>query len=137
MSDPLDDEGKAREAAQAEGEAQAEAQAEADEATAQIDSMATPIKNGRILGINRRHYPAQASVIGHSGFYVEGIGMVDQSEDPPPTLAVLVQGEIGDYACYVGHGTPEWVRDHGDKIKFEEACCHFPGGQLKRELYRE
>jgi hypothetical protein len=90
----------------------------------------------KILGVNRRHYPAQASIIGHKGFIVPGEGYIDQSENPPPTLAVLVQGDIGDYACYVGHGSPDWVARHGDKISFDEACCHFPGGQLKRELYR-
>jgi hypothetical protein len=86
----------------------------------------------KILGVNERCYPAQASVIGKPDVFPE----IDQSDDSPPTLAVLVQGDIGDYACYVGHGTREWVRDHGDKISYEEACCHFPGGQLKRELYR-
>lgn len=96
----------------------------------------------RILGVNTRYYPAQASVIGKSKIAVppelmDELGEFDQSDDPPPTLAVLVAGEIGDYACYVGHGEPEWVARHGDKISFEEACCHFPGGQLDRELYRE
>lgn len=97
----------------------------------------TETKAGKILGVNTRHYPAQASAIGHEGFTIPGEGYIDQSEDPPPTVAVLVSGEIGDYACYVGHGTPQWVKDHGDKIRFEEACCHFPGGQLKRDNYRD
>lgn len=87
----------------------------------------------KILGVNERYYPAQASVIGHQPF----MPGVDQSENPPPTVAVLVAGDVGDYACYVGHGTPEWVRDHGNKISFEEACCYFPGGQLEKEKYRD
>lgn len=98
----------------------------------------------RILGINTRYYPAQASVVGKPPIVVEpeteaaiGFGKIDQTEDPPPTLAVLVEGDIGDYACYVGHGTPAWVARFGDKISFDEACCHFPGGQLVREKYRE
>jgi hypothetical protein len=50
---------------------------------------------------------------------------------------VLVEGAVGDYACYVGIGSAEWVGRRGDKISFEEACVHFPGGQLKQELYRD
>jgi hypothetical protein len=93
----------------------------------------------KIIGVNVRYYPAQASVVGKPNIKLEAfeLGEIDQTEDPPPTLAVLVEGDIGDYACYVGHGEPEWVARHGDKISFDEACCHFPGGQLKRELYRE
>ena len=89
-----------------------------------------------ILGVNTRHYPAQASAIGHDGFVLPGEGYIDQSENPPPTLVVLVAGKIGDYAAYCGHGSAEWVAAHGDKLSFDEACCHFPGGQLQRELYR-
>ena len=48
--------------------------------------------------------------------------------------AVLVLGEIGDYAVYVGNGSPEWIARHGDKISFKEASCHFPG--IKEEKYR-
>lgn len=72
----------------------------------------------KIIGINTRYYPCQLNPF-----------------DPPPTLAVLVEGDIGYYACYVGHGDPEWVARYGDKISFKEACCHFPD-QLKTELYR-
>ena len=79
---------------------------------------------GTILGVNSRHYPT------------EGPGGV-HNMDPPATRAVLVAGAIGDYACYVGNGSPEWVARFGDKISFEEACCHFPGGQIKRECYRD
>lgn len=88
-----------------------------------------------ILGVSTRYYPAQASVIGHKGFEFDG-ETVDQSENPPPTRVVLVAGEIGDYAAYAGHGEPEWVARHGDKISFEEACGHFPGGQLEKSKYR-
>jgi hypothetical protein len=94
----------------------------------------------KILGVNRRYYPAQASVVGKPKIRVPeelGLGEVDQTDDPPPTLCVLVEGDIGDYAAYVGHGDPEWVARFGDKIRFEEACCHFPGGQLVREKYRD
>lgn len=51
---------------------------------------------------------------------------------------VLVAGDpaVGDYAAYQGIGSKEYVADHGDKISFEEACVHFPGGQLDRERYR-
>lgn len=74
----------------------------------------------KILGVNTRYYPNQ----------------FDQF-NPPPTVAVLVAGDIGDYTCYVGHGDPNWVAQWGDKISFEEACAHFPMGQLKKELYRD
>ena len=58
---------------------------------------------------------------------------------------VLVSGDIGDYAAYSGFvkgdkGNPtaseiDFIRTDGDKIRFEEACCHFPGS-LEREKYR-
>lgn len=89
----------------------------------------------KIIGINRRSYPTQASVVGHKGFEFKG-EIIDQSENPPPTLAVLVAGDIEDYACYVGHELPDWVARYGKKISFEEACSHFPGDQLERSKYR-
>jgi len=49
---------------------------------------------------------------------------------------VLVEGDIGDYSAYQGLGSKEYVADHGDKVSFEEACAHWPGGQLERERYR-
>jgi len=73
----------------------------------------------KISGTNRRCYPSEL-----------------RPYNPTEILAVLVAGEIGDYACYVGEGSPEWVARFGEKISFSEACCHFPGGQLKKELYR-
>ncbi len=73
-----------------------------------------------ILGVNKRFYPSP-----------------EPNSREIPTTAVLVAGAIGDYACYVGHGEPEWIRRFGDKISFEEACCHFPGGQLEKEKYRD
>ncbi len=104
---------------------------------AQAAEEALAEQDGRILGVNARYYPAQATILKNDpGFVIPGEGWVDQSENPPPTLAVLVAGRIGDYACYVGHGTPEWVAQHGDKISFEEASCHFPGNQLQRVRYR-
>jgi len=74
---------------------------------------------GKILGVNERWYPNQ-----------------DDPLNPPGLRIVLVAGEIGDYAAYAGYGSPEWVARHGDKIRFEEACIHFPGGQLQAENYR-
>jgi hypothetical protein len=72
----------------------------------------------KILGINKRCYP-------------------HEYEEPVEVTVVLVEGEIGYYAAYIGCGSPEWIARRGDKISFEEACVHFPGGQLKKELYRE
>ena len=34
---------------------------------------------------------------------------------------VLVEGIVGDYAAYKGHGTPEWIASHGNKISYREA----------------
>ena len=71
----------------------------------------------KIIGINRRDIPREDGCI-------------------PDTLSVvLVVGDIDDYAAYYGVGSPEWVRDHGHKISFEEACIHFPGS-LDAERYR-
>ena len=80
----------------------------------------------KIIGKNRRFYPIEPIF----------------EEIPPqdrmfPTTVVLVEGEIGDYAAYIGHGRPEWIAQFGDKISFEEACIHFPSGQLKKQLYRD
>ena len=74
----------------------------------------------KIIGVNTRCYPSENPAVD---------GEIE-------TRAVLVEGEIGDYACYVGHGSPEFVKRLGNKISFEEACCHFPSGQLKKEKYR-
>ena len=89
------------------------------------ENCSTEIGPGKIIGVNVRCYPK------------EGTFMGTHDENPPETVVVLVAGEVGDYAAYVGHGPPEWVARFGDKISFAEACCHFPGGQLKEELYRE
>jgi hypothetical protein len=86
-----------------------------------------------IIGVNIRYYPIQASVVGHKPIDFGG-EMIDQAENTLPTTAVLVGGDIGDYACYVGHGKAEWVARHGDKICFAEAQVQFPG--LEKENYR-
>ncbi len=100
------------------------------------DHMIFDVDTPKILGVNTRHFPCQAGFVRSLAADIELGSIEGWSCMPPATLAVLVEGEIGDYACYVGHGTPDWVARHGDKISFEEACCHFPGGQLKREKYR-
>lgn len=79
----------------------------------------------KILGVNTRHYPTQIP------------GTETWDTNPPPVRVVLVAGDVDDYAAYCGLGTPEWVARHGDKLSFAEACCHFPGGQLVEERYRE
>lgn len=76
-------------------------------------------KDGDIIGINRRCY--------------NGPGWV-----PTEIIVVLVSGTIGDYAAYISAGnSTEWCKRHGNKLSFDEACIHFPGGQLKKENYRE
>lgn len=80
----------------------------------------TPELEGKILAISDRSLP---------------------QEWPPLTYVdirvVLVGGAVGDYAAYMGAGSPGFIKAHGNKISFEEACCHFPGGALEKERYRE
>ena len=76
------------------------------------------MKPSRIMGVNTRSYATRDS-------WTRG-----------EVTVVLVAGSVGDYAAYAGMGEPEWVAAHGDKLSFEEACCHFPGGQLDAERYR-
>lgn len=71
----------------------------------------------RILNVNNVCYPSETDEKG----YVK-------------ISAVLVEGIIGDYAVYIGQGSPEFIANRGDKLSFEEALCHFPG--LKKENYR-
>lgn len=73
----------------------------------------------KILGSNKRSYPSQNSPAGYQNVTV-----------------VLVAGDVGDYAAYAGEGSPEWIAAHGNKIGFDEAIVHFPGGQLDKDRYR-
>jgi hypothetical protein len=84
----------------------------------------------RIVGINKRSYPAQP---GHRietmdearGFGHHTLPALLMRCD---LMAVLTVGEVDDYAAYIGIGSsPEWVADHGDKLSVEEAHIHFPG----------
>ncbi len=54
----------------------------------------------------------------------------------PDHVLVKVSYPQGNLERRIGIGPPEWVVRHGDKLSFEEACIHFPSGQLKREHYR-
>lgn len=73
----------------------------------------------KILGVNKKYLPKE-----------------DHSRDLPLTV-VLVAGNIGDYVAYSGLTDDiDFIVKYGDKISFAEACGHFPGGQLKEELYR-
>ena len=47
---------------------------------------------------------------------------------------VLVEGNIGDYAAYIGQGDPVWVARFGQKLLFGDACRYF---HLAQELYRD
>jgi hypothetical protein len=51
-----------------------------------------------------------------------------------PTVVVLVAGDIGDYAAYIGHGEPQWVASWGNKIGFREAKALFL--EIEKEKYR-
>ena len=72
-----------------------------------------------IVGVNRRSYPGPSE------------------NERINVTTVLVLGDVGDYAAYTAaSGNPQFCARYGDKISFEEACIHFPGGQLEKELYR-
>lgn len=91
-----------------------------------------------ILGINKRYYPNPVQNNICEMAMANGIEVPDDliNKTTIVTAAVLVAGEIGDYACYIGHSEdPEWIADFGNKISFEEARCHFPG--IEKEKYRE
>jgi hypothetical protein len=49
-------------------------------------------------------------------------------------IAVLVAGAVGDYAAYIGCGSPRFVASQGDKLSLDEARCYFRG--LEAERYR-
>jgi hypothetical protein len=72
----------------------------------------------KIMGVNCRTYPSEHDYHGTT------------------VKVVLVAGDIEDYAAYAGQGSDEWVAANGDKVHFEEACVHFPGGQLEKARYR-
>ena len=93
---------------------------------------------GRILGKNVRSYPAEnGQVVFWDGVNTENIEKSNMSSVMriEPITVVLVAGEIGDYAAYIGIGSPEFVKNHGDKLSFTEANIHFCG-QLEEEKYR-
>lgn len=73
------------------------------------------MKIRKILSINKHNYATQA------GGFVE-------------VTVVLVAGEIGHYAAYIGVGPLEWIMRFGDKISYHEACIHFVG--LQEDKYR-
>ena len=77
-------------------------------------------ENKKILSISKRNYATQA------GDFVE-------------VTVVLVAGKIGDYAAYIGVGSPEWIMRYGDKISYYEACIHFPIHHvgLQEDKYRK
>jgi len=76
----------------------------------------------KILSVNKRYYPTQNMVAKWLTDVIE-------------TTTVLVEGEIGDYAAYTGHGEPEWIAKYGDKLSFREAQCQFSG--IEKEKYRD
>ncbi len=80
--------------------------------------MVTKEGMSKIIGVNKRYYPSEINPY-----------------NPPATVCVLVQGDIGDYAAYVGHGSDDFVMRWGNKISFEEAKVQFPG--IVKEKYRD
>ena len=80
------------------------------------------METAKIIGCDDKFYPVQP-------------GLEKDEWGAIPTRWVLVAGEVEDYACYVGHGTKEWVARLGDKVSFQTANIHFCG-QLEESRYR-
>lgn len=88
------------------------------------------VEDGQVLGVNTRWLPSPYPDLDHRVGY----------------CVVLVAGAIGDYAAYAGFvrgddGNPtvgeiEFIKRQGNKVRFEEAQCHFPGS-LEQTHYRE
>lgn len=81
-------------------------------------------ENMKILNVNQRIYPKSKNPFD-----------TNDTESYIEITAVLVEGEIGDYAVYIGIGSPDFVSARGNKLNFNEALCHFPN--LEKEKYRE
>ncbi len=56
------------------------------------------------------------------------------SGDAVEVVIVLVPGNVGDYAAYIGCGPAEWVARSGTKLHFNEAKIYFP--QIEAARYR-
>jgi hypothetical protein len=86
----------------------------------------------RIVGINKRSYPAQPGhtlqTMDEGQAYTPGLHTLPHLLMRCDLMAVLTVGEVNDFAAYIGLGSdPEWVADHGDKLPEQEARVHFPG----------
>lgn len=79
----------------------------------------------KILNTNKRRYPKQKKIA-----YTASSQDVDYVE----IITVLTEGEIGDFAVYIGEGSPEWVASFGNKLSYKEAICHF--SHIPEEKYR-
>ena len=71
----------------------------------------------KVLNFDRVAYPSQSAML------------------EVVLTAVLTEGIIGDHAVYIGHGSPEWVARHGNKLTYRRAVAHFPF--LEEGNYRE
>lgn len=85
----------------------------------------------KILNVNKRNYPVQSQMFGIETEYKDSTIKDDGYVE---ITAVLTEGEIGDFAVYIGEGSPEWVANFGDKLSWKEATCHFPF--IPEEKYR-
>lgn len=75
----------------------------------------------KIIGRNSRGYPVQTG---------------EEITITTLLIATIHNNEIFDYAAFSGIGSDAFIMRSGTKLRFDDACCHFPGGQLKQELYR-
>lgn len=65
---------------------------------------------------------------------VESRGMPSQTGETLSYLAVLVQGEANDVACYIGQGGQNWVALNGAKVTLREATVYFPPLEVEMRM---
>lgn len=75
--------------------------------------------HGQVLAINKRRF-------------VKEPDMDDPAVPYVIVSTVLVAGAVGDYAAYEGIGNPEWIKEHGNKLTYDEARERFSGLGEKR-----
>lgn len=62
-------------------------------------------------------------------------GVLGSRPEPVKLTYVLVRGGGEDVAVYVGRGEPQWIVEHGAKLRYREAINFFP--HLEHRWYRD
>ena len=51
-------------------------------------------------------------------------------------LRIVLYGDLGtSYAAYIGEGDPDFIRQNGDKLLYEQAIYYFKGVPLDQGKY--